>query len=347
MRTFGPLSVSTLLLVTIFAGCIGGDDVVPPPDTDTKTTAIPALLPIETGECVQGTGGPPPPLEEEVVGLQPIELIFGGSIRSPFTRVLLVPPSHGDLGSPTNMSRSGLEYLGATLEGIFAWEPAIDVFIQEYPQFAYLDNVSVQVELFEGEVPETAGYDIIVGYAETSGPLFRGVAFGGADTQQFIDAAGLGDVVHFSGRFILLSLFAYSERAGQSAPDFPETHEIRGVTMHEFAHTWGVGHSTTWTPGCGADLMNSPYPFIYGDGNAVGDGGERTKPLCITSLDLLGLAQVYRWLPNGTFEGSAGSIELPDTMQYKEYCTEGLAAARAQAFLAENLTPELRVKLHA
>lgn len=322
------LAVAALLLV---AGCLG-----PAPALDPASVAETAasLLPVETGECVAGAGGPAPPPGEEAVGLQPIDLIFGGSVRHPLTRVLLVPPTHGDLGSPDNLSRSGPEYLAATLEGIFAWEPAIDAFIEENPEFAYLDAVKVEVDVYEPGLPTAAGYDIVVGYVETSGPVFRGVAIAPpGDPQETFDQAGLGDVLHYGNRYVLLSLFAYSERAGQTAPDFPETHEIRGVTMHEFAHVWGLGHSTTFTTGCGGDLMNSPYPYVYGDGNAVGDGGERTRPLCISNLDLYGIAHLYRWLPNGAWEGSEGNLTLPSNDVYKEYCMQGEARARADAFL--------------
>ncbi|HEX2066423.1 MAG TPA: hypothetical protein VHI93_06375, partial [Candidatus Thermoplasmatota archaeon] len=239
-------------------------------------------------------------------------------------------------------SRSGSAYLQATLEGIFSWEQAIRLFTQEHPEHGYLRNVSIQVELFEGQMPATVGHDILIGYTETSGPVFRGIAIdptGGAptlDPQAPLDAAGLGHLAHAAHRYVLLSLFAYSERAGQTEPDFPETHEVRGVTMHEFAHVWGLGHSTTFTPGCGPDLMNSPYTAIYGDGDPTGDGGERTRPMCISSLDLHGLAHLYRWLPNGTWEGSTGSVSLPSHMQYKEYCeVHEVAAVQAAAFLQE------------
>jgi hypothetical protein len=272
-----------------------------------------------------------------VEGIQPIDLIFGGSLRHALTRVLLVPPAHGDLGSPNNASRSAQAYLEATLEGIYSWEIAIDEFVAEYPEYAVLQNISVEVEIFRPGTSGVKGWDIIVGYAETSGPVFRGVAIApGQDIQQALNQAGAGHLVHYGNRYILLSLFAYSERAGQTAPDYPETHEVRGVTMHEFAHTWGLGHSRTWTPGCGSDLMNSPYPYVYGDGNAIGDGGERTRPLCINTLSLHGLAHLYRWLPEGAWQGSSGSVELPETLQYKEYCVHEKANARAQATLAQH-----------
>lgn len=325
-----------LLLAAATAGCIS--PTATGPAGLLPTQAI--LDAVETGACVAGTGGPQPPPGEEVVGLRPVEMVFGGSLRHPVTRVLLVPPAHGDLGLPTNASRSATAYLEATLEGIFAWEPAIREFTMEHPQFSYLRNVSVQVELFEGQAPATAGYDILIGYTETSGPVFRGIAADptvanpALDPQGPVDAAGLGNLAHAAHRFVLLSLFAYSERAGQQVPDFPETPEVRGVTMHEFAHVWGLGHSATFTPGCGPDLMNSPYTAVYGDGDPAGDGGERSRPMCISSLDLYGLAHLYRWLPKGPWEGSAGHIELPRDLQYKEYCgVHAEAAAQARAFL--------------
>lgn len=321
--------VATFTLVATLAGCLTDDG------TDADDDVRLALPAIDTGMCVEETDGPAPPPGEEVVGLRPIQMIFGGSIRHADTRVLLVPPTHGDLGSPTNSSRSGDAYLQATLAGMYAWEPAIDIFTEKYPEFEYLQNITVHVEVFDEPQTDKVGYDIVVGYVETSGPAFRGVAIDpGVDIQEQLDSAGIGDMASYGNRYILLSLFAYSERAGQTEPDFPETHEMRGVMMHEFAHTWGLGHSNTWTPGCGGDLMNSPYPYIYGDGDPLGDGGERTKPLCISSLDLYGLAHLYRWLPNGSWQGTGGEVEIPQDMVYEEYCeVHDEAEARAAAQL--------------
>lgn len=327
------IALVLLLVAAGLAGCVGEPTESPDAIRETGPQAD-APLPIETGECIRGDGGAKPPEGEEVVGLQPVEMTFGGSLRHPLTRVLLVPPTHGDLGSPGNTSRSGPAYLQATLEGILSWELAIEEFVAEYPEFGHLDNVTVQIEIFDGEVPATAGYDVIVGYAESGGGAFRGVAiFGGVDTQRPIDQAGLGDLVHYANRYILLSLFSNSPRAGQEIPDYPETHEVRGVTMHEFAHTWGLGHSTTWTPGCGDDLMNSPYAHVYGDGDPLGDGGERSPEMCISSLDLYGLAHLYRWLPNGTWQTSQSSVSLPDSMVYKEYCVQDEAERAAEAWM--------------
>ncbi len=327
------LAAVLVVLGAGLAGCLADDA----PASQLPAGDLPELPSLAlTGPCFTEEGGPAPPPGEDIIGLQPVDLIFGGSIRHADTRVVLVPPTHGDLGDPFNMSRSGLAYLEATLAGIYAWEPAIDLFIEKYPPYGYLDNITVNVHIMDEPDAPPVGTDIVIGYAETSGPLFRGIAIDpGINTQLLLESAGIGGIVHYSNRYILLSLFAYSERAGQTAPDFPETHEVRGVTMHEFAHTWGLGHSTTWSPGCGGDLMNSPYPYIYGDGEAVGDGGERTKPLCISSLDLFGLAHLYRWLPNGTWEGSEGSLPLPDSIVYEEYCQVfEQAQARAAAHVA-------------
>ncbi len=328
---FQTLLALPLLVVAGLAGCLGDDEA--DPLAGRPELPLPPLL---SGPCFTESGGPAPPPGEDVIGMQPIQLIFGGSIRNADTHVVLVPPTHGDLGDPFNQSRSGMAYLEATLAGMYAWEPAIDRFIENYTEFAYLDNVTVYVEIFDGVGSLPVGADIIIGYAETSGPAFRGIAIApGIDTQEPIEELGADEIVRYSNRYILLSLFAYSERAGQQEPDFPETHEVRGVTMHEFAHTWGLGHSTTWSPGCGGDLMNSPYPYIYGDGDPAGDGGERTKPLCISSLDLYGLAHLYRWLPNGTYEPSSGELHLPEHIRYEEYCDVfDEAHERAQATLA-------------
>ncbi len=286
--------------------------------------------------------GPPPPEGEDYTGLEPIDLIFDGSLRQGETRVALIPPTHGDLSNPTNESRNLVSYLEATLEGLFAWEPAIERFVEEYPEYAYLEDVSVTVDLFDGQVPDKAGYDIVIGYAETSGPAFRGVAIQGPanedqEIQRQLNEAGLGEYAHMGHRYVLLSLFASAPRGGQEVPDYPERHEMRGVTMHEFAHVWGLGHSSAWTEAYGPDLMNSPYPFVYGDGDPLGDGGERSQPLCITTLNMYGLAHLYRWMPDGQWVSSEGNISLPMDMPYERYCeVHEEAQQQAQQWIREH-----------
>jgi hypothetical protein len=336
------LVLAGLLLVQAgLAGCLGSSpDAEAAPNADEGEPAANE----SDDRLPEDREGPDPPPGEEVTGLQPIETIFDGSLRVTNTKVLLVPPQHGDLSQPTNSSRSTTAYLQATLEGLLAWEPAIEAYVEDHPEHAYLENVSVEVDVWDEDEPvhDTAGYDIVIGYAETSGPAFRGVAIKGPanedqQIQEQINEAGLEDVLHVGHRYILLSLFASAPRAGQDAPDYPERHEVRGVTMHEFAHVWGLGHSTTWTEAYGPDLMNSPYPFVYGDGDPAGDGGERSPELCITSLDLHGLGYLYRWLPDGEWTSSSRPVELPQDEAYERYCeAHEDAAERAEAVLAEH-----------
>jgi len=253
-------------------------------------------------------------------GVLPQSFFAGGSLRHTDTHVLLVPPMHGDLGNPAGPTV--LDYLDATLRGVRAWEPVIDRFATDYPQYAYLREIEVEVEIFDRANPvDPAGYDMIIGYVPYSGPVFRGVAFAGTPVAQTLfDAWGLGDAAHFSGRLIVLSLFANSPRAGQLTPDYPEVNDLYTVTLHEFAHAFGLGHTETWTQEYGSDLMNSPATFVYGDGSAVGDGGERTPAGCISSLNLYGLAILYRWVPNGRWVPTSGWYTLPPDVPYKVYC---------------------------
>ncbi len=251
----------------------------------------------------------------------PIQLIFGGSLETTDARVLLVPPSHGDLGNP--LGPTVLDYLDATLRGMHKWTDALDAFADDYPQFGYLREIDVHIDVFDGADPvDPAGYDVIVGYV-AAGPAFRGVA---ADTNTkesvnlILEQVGLRDEVRYSGRVIALSLFGSSPRAGQVMWDFPEVNDLEIVTTHEFGHTFGLGHTHTWHPKLGPDLMNSPAPFVYGDGFSFGDGGERTKMKCLSSLDLYGMAVLYRWIPNGTWEASGGSYSLPKGIPYRWYC---------------------------
>ena len=251
----------------------------------------------------------------------PIELIFGGSLETADARVLLVPPAHGDLGNP--LGPTVVDYMDATLQGIDKWIEAMDAFAKDYPQFAYLRDINFHIEVFSGAQPvDPAGYDVILGYV-AAGPAFRGVA-GDTGTKEavnaILDQVGIRDQARYSGRVIALSLFGSAPRAGQVMWDFPEVNDLEIVTTHEFGHTFGLGHTRTWHHKLGPDLMNSPAPFIYGDGFTAGDGGERTKMKCLTSLNLYGMAVLYQWLPSGEWQGSSGEVSLPKNIPYRWYC---------------------------
>ena len=251
----------------------------------------------------------------------PIELIFGGSLETADARVLLVPPTHGDMGNP--LGPTVVDYIDATLRGIDKWIEAMKDFANDYPQFSYLKDIEFHIEVFSGAGPvNPAGYDVILGYV-AAGPAFRGVA-GDTNTKDavnaILDTVGIRDQARYSGRVIALSLFGSSPRAGQVAWDFPEVNDLEIVTTHEFGHTFGLGHTRTWHHKLGPDLMNSPAPFVYGDGQTVGEGHEHTGMKCLTSLDLYGMAELYRWLPSGEWQGSAGEVSLPKGMPYRWYC---------------------------
>lgn len=236
------------------------------------------------------------------IGMRPIDAIFGGSLEQAKTRVLLIPPTHGDLGNPLT-GPTVQDYLTTTINAIHEWEASIDLFIADYPQFSYLDLIDIDITVFDGVMP-TTNFDVGIVYVESGGTAFRGFA-----------SSCLG-----TPRCIALSLFSSSPRGGQMVPDYPEINDLDAVVKHEFAHTFGLGHSLTWTAQHGPELMNSPATFPYGDGSPVGDGGERTPRKCISNLDLYALAKIYEWLPSGVWRSSAGSYALPAGWTYKWYC---------------------------
>jgi len=255
--------------------------------------------------------------------LRPIDL--GVPLTYTHANVLLVPPTAIDPLGPQMTP----DHLDAALRGIRAWQPAFEAFATDHPTYAHLRELTVHVDVFDG-APTRAGYDVLVVWAPYTGPIFRGAAssfFGGGalclDTGTCALRETLEPWVHDGGRVIIMSAFAAAPRAGQVVPDLPETSDVYNVMLHEFAHTWGLGHTQTWTAGYGPDLMNSPYALVFGDGDPLGDGGERTPEQCISSLDLYGMARLYEWVGRGVPWDErlrASSTGLPGSVPYRVYC---------------------------
>lgn len=262
-------------------------------------------------------------------GLRPIDL--GSPLATTHAEVLLVPPMNGNTFGDETL----LDYLDATMAGIHKWQDAIDAFAADYPQFAYLQELTVHVELFDGVAPQRAGYDVVIVWLPYTGPQFRGLAVTAVSPGPLYTAMCLSSgtcatwardiepLVHDGSRQIFMSLFANSPRAGQVLPDYPEWSDVYNVAMHEFAHTWGLGHTQTFLQETRADLMNSPYTEVFGDGHPISDGGERTPAGCISSLDLYGLARLYEWVGRDVdyrWRNVPSTASLPSWMPYTLYC---------------------------
>ena len=261
------------------------------------------------------------------MALRPIDLLTPLPVTH--AEVLLVPPTAIDPMAPVLPP----EYLDATIAGIHAWDASIAKFTAKYPAYAYLNDLESHVTVFDG-APERIGYDVIIIWAPYTGPVFRGLAadyFGGGVAcaricpNPFLNAywTALEPYVHDGTRLIVMSSFAAAPRGGQVSPDFPEPADVYNVMQHEFAHTWGLGHTQTWTSEHGPDLMNSPYGHVFGNGDVLGDGGERTKWDCVSSLDVYGMAKLYEWVGQGKSwaqRTKTFSATLPGTMPYELMC---------------------------
>lgn len=245
-----------------------------------------------------------PPQEEHPcpdIGMRPQEITMGGVLADAArTTVLLLPPAHGDLGNPAGPT--ALDYLDAALSGIHEWVRVLHEFADDHPEYDYLKEITVEVAVFDGTQVMTE-FDIVIGYIATGGTQFRGFATPCLDPP----------------RCIMLSLYSQSPRAGQTTPDYPTYDDMEAVTKHEFAHVWGLGHTLTWTDTYGPDLMNSPAPFVYGDGNGIGDGGVESKKICISTLNLYGMALLFQHL-DGKPQVTEGEYALPEHIPYEWYC---------------------------
>lgn len=262
-------------------------------------------------------------------GVRPIEALT--PLSTVHANVLLVPPTMSNPAGP----ETALDYLDATLRGIRQWDGVIDRFVAEHPQYAYLQELTVHVEVFDGVAPQRVGYDVVVVWAPYTGPIFRGLAvtfLGPGPMQSALCGWSvtcplreqLEPYVHDSTRLIVMSQFGSAPRGGQVMPDFPEAMDVYNVAMHEFAHTWGLGHTQTYTTSHGPDLMNSPYTDVFGDGHPISDGQERTPAYCVSSLDLYGMARLYEWVGQGKAYHQRtplpATVALPAGMPYKLYC---------------------------
>ncbi|MGQ0536837.1 MAG: PPC domain-containing protein [Methanobacteriota archaeon] len=258
-------------------------------------------------------------------GTRPIRLI--GALQHPMAEILLEVPPHGDLGNAAGPTRD--DYLAAAVRGIHRWEAAIDAFVADHPDFSYLSALKMHVAVFDGPVPERVGVDMTILWIPASGSQFRGVASPGTDYlwegvcwEPFSCGVYYGSVephAHLSDGLVVLSLLANAPRAGQLVQDYPEVNDIENVVMHEVAHAWGLGHTQTWHADTGPDAMNSPYGQVFGDGDPLGFGPERTAVSCISSVDLYGLAYIFRWLPSGVF-ARPDVPEVTAPFAYELYC---------------------------
>lgn len=46
----------------------------------------------------------------------------------------------------------------------------------------------------------------------------------------------------------------------------------------------------------------------------------RNTRLGAMALALYGMAELYRWVPSGEWEGSQGEVDLPKSIPYRWYC---------------------------
>lgn len=183
-------------------------------------------------------------------------------------------------------------YVSATLDATRAWETAMDAYVAQHPEAAWLEALEVDVGVLgvDRTVADMDAADVRIVFAPTGGVIL-GVAIA---TETDGDRFEQCDIVNFQW---LVASFT--------------SNDVYNVHMQEFGHCLGLDHPEEPTD----DPMQGSFEGTLGD--------PANPRYCLTSLDIRGLEGAYAWVGEGaTWRSPPAEVTL-DPALYVAYPAAG------------------------